>query len=433
MSNRNKRTGSRGGRYQQQFNDGLKNVQNQLINNRNPQHTNQVASAAIDGATLRQIYKTGLGSKITRLKAGSALDGTLEFDTEAERELYEDRLSKHVKQAAIFMQAFGRGIIVLFESNDDLSKPLRSDANRDRLQMRVFDGDMVTVGDVSIDLTNERYQKPVYYIVRGQMIHWSRVVDFTYVQPTETDAPLYRYGGISEFELIYSQIINDGVIERAAGRIVDVSSNLFYKVKGFKQLMEAKKDSHIVEYFSRVENFRGIWGATLMDSEDEVENVTQTLSNLSEVDQITLRRLAMVTGIPLAVLVGENVKGLNSTGENEMIIYRSMLQQFQSNYLIDPIRRLCRVFGIESVKFSKSQGETAQSKIEYEAKAIENALKLWQMGEDAEKYLSERGVVKADNFDEFWSGGGDDEADQLQQQLQRQMQAQLTNGNNPLQ
>ncbi len=433
MSNRKRNTGNRGGRCQQKFSDGLKNVQNQLINNRNPQHTNQVTSTAIDGATLRQIYKTGLGNKITRLKAGNALDGTLEFDTEAERELYEERLAKHVKQAAIFMQAFGRGIIVLFESNDDLSKPLRSDANRDRLQMRVFDGDMVSVGDVSIDLTNERYQKPIYYIVRGQMIHWSRVVDFTYVQPTETDAPLYRYGGISEFELIYSQIINDGVIERAAGRIVDVSSNLFYKVKGFKQQMQIKQDQYIIDYFTRVENFRGIWGATLMDSEDEVENVTQTLSNLSEVDQITLRRLAMVTGIPLAVLVGENVKGLNSTGENEMIIYRSMLQQFQSNYLIDPIRRLCRVFGIESVKFSKSQGETAQSKIEYEARAIENALKLWQMGEDAEKYLSERGVIKADNWDEFWSGGGDGEAEQLQRQLQQQMQAQLTNGNNPLQ
>ena len=140
------------------------------------------------------------------------------------------------------------------------------------------------------------------------------MIDFTYVEPVEREAAIYRYGGISEFELIYAQLVNDAIIERAAPAIVEKNSTMFYRVKGFKQAIQDSKEQSMVDYFSKLETARSIYGAGILDLEDDVKTVDQTLANLHEVDQIALKRLAMVTGIPLMMFGGEQPKGLNATG-----------------------------------------------------------------------------------------------------------------------
>ena len=56
-----------------------------------------------------------------------------------------------------------------------------------------------------------RYNQAQDYYVRGNKVDVSRVIDFTYVDPVDTDKGTYQYGGISEYELIYEQLINDGI------------------------------------------------------------------------------------------------------------------------------------------------------------------------------------------------------------------------------
>jgi hypothetical protein len=392
------------------FTDGLKSFVSSLVNSRDPLAQNYFDSTILTDEDRRQIYRTGIGNKIVRLKAGYALKDTLQFDRADDEKFYKRRLEKHVKAAARWMVAMGRGIIVLHMRGDDLSKPLgRFDS--DRGLFSVFSGDMVTQGSVDMDLQSPRYYKPITYNVRGKPIHYSRVIDFTYVQPPDLDAPKYRYGGVSEYDLIYQQLVADGIVQRASPRILDKASTLFYKIKGFKTEMQSGNEADMVNYFSRLEELRGIWAAGLIDQEDEVEVVTQTLSNLAEADQITLRRLAMVTGIPLAMLVGENVKGLNSTGDNERLIFQEMIETVQSDYLIEPINELLRACGVNDAMFKENQGETPQSKIEYETKAIDNAVKLAGLGEDYRDYLKDKGILTSDDFDQVFGesdeGSGD--------------------------
>lgn len=385
------------------FYDGLKNVFNQLVNRRSALSQNIVTANVLSGEQQRTIFRTGLGSKIAGIKGVHPLDDTLIFESTADEEFYKARLDKIVKRASKFMIAFGRGIILLHSPGDDLSKPLGT-VDDSLIKIDVFDGDMVTVSDINVDLSRPRYLKPNSYHVRGATLHWSRVIDFTYVKPPELDAPSYQYGGISEFELVYNQIINDGIVERASTTILEKSSNFIYKIQGFKDALRSKKDKEVVEYFGRVEDFRSNYGAVLIDSEDDVTSITQQLANLSEVDQITLRRLAMVTGIVLPILIGENVKGLNSTGDNESKIHQQMLSGIRSEYLLDPINELMRTLGRGKVSFKDAQGQTPGEEAAYEKIVIDNAVQLNAMGEDGAKYLEGKGVIVKDKWEDFFGG-----------------------------
>jgi hypothetical protein len=47
---------------------------------------------------------------------------------------------------------------------------------------------------------------------------------------------------------------------------------------------------------------------------------------LKDTDDISLRRIAMVSGVPLPMLIGENVKGLNSSGTQEKTSFNEMIE-----------------------------------------------------------------------------------------------------------
>ena len=385
------------------FTDGLMDVFSGLINKRNGVNRNVVQTRKLDDSEMRTMYKTGLMSKIIRLKAGYSLNDTIQFDSTDDEKFYNKNLAKHVKKATKFMLGFGRGVIVMFNKDDDLITPLKpGDCDPHTLQLRVFSGDMVTALSPNYDLRNPRYYKPTQYIVNGQQVHWTRVIDMTYYEPSEKDKPDYNYGGLSESELIYDQFVADGVVQRAASTIIDKASTFVYKIKGYKDAIAMKKDADIVKYVSTCEDGRSIYGALVTDSEDMVEVLNQSLADLDKVDNITLRRLAMVTGLGMTVLIGEQASGLNSSGTSERQGFQDTIENLQSDYQLEPINLLAKIFGLGEVSFKENQGQSAVERIDYEAKAVINAKALWEMGEDHETYLKNKDIVKQDDWENFW-------------------------------
>ena len=379
------------------FTDGVQSLVSSLINRRAITAQNVIVSNALDAETLRRVYRHGIMNKIVRLKAGHALKDTLQFASVKDEQFYEVRLSKIVKQSTKWMLAFGRGIIVFHAKGDDLRKPI-GQIDSDTVQLEIFSGDMVTTGDIDRDLDSPRYYKPIQFNVRGHVIHWSRVVEFNYVEPPELDAPSYMYGGISETELIYEQLLADGIVQRASPKIIEKAATKYYKVAGFKDAMRTGTETDMINYFSQMEDIVGLYSAGLIDKEDEVEVITQTIANLADADRITLRRLAMVCGISISQLIGESPKGLGATGDTERQYDQAMIEALQSDYLLDPINHLMRKLGQGRVTFKKNQGETPNDRMDYETKAIANAQILWAMGEDYTKYLEDNDVIQIDDF-----------------------------------
>lgn len=389
------------------FADGLASLTNKLANNRSAQNTNRMTAYRVDWDELRAIYRSGMGSKIVRLKSGIALDDTLSFESKEDEAFYKSRLQQHVKDAAKFQLGFGRSLMVIHEPGADLSQPLGKISDWSRVRYHVFSGDMVYVQSVNYNLNSPDYFKPTRYSVRGFTIHPSRAVDFSYVRPVEFDAPEYFFGGISEFELIRNELVSDQVVQRAVPAILEKSSTLFYKIKGFKQALQDKREDDIVRFTQAMESVRSVFGAGLLDQEDEIEVHNQALTNLSESDMITLRRLALVTGLPLSWLVGEAANGLNSTGEGERQVLKQTIASYQSEYLLEHINRLMRLHGRGEVEFKDGLLETDADRMTMDTKAIQNALVLWQMGEDYDQYLRDHDVIKPDNWDELFAGDPD--------------------------
>ena len=381
--------------------DGIVDLYNSLANNRNATSNNIISSNRVDDGQLNEIYKTGLGNKIVRVKAGYALkSNALNFSSVEDKTFYLAKLEAKVKKAFKWSLVFGRGIIVINDGTD-LSLPLE-DVIRGNVKFDVFSGDMISVTSYEMDLSGSRYLQPEFYNVRGYNFHYSRVIDLTYVEVTDQDAPTYNYGGLSEYELIYNQIVNDGIVERASASILEKNSSLFYKIKGFKTALENKQESNLVKFYKMAEDRRSIHGAGLIDSEDDVVNVSQSLTNLKEADDISLRRIALVTGIPLPMLVGESVGGLNSAGTQEKTSFNEMIELLQQDYLVAPLNALFGKLGMSTVSFKDNQNVTPLEKVEYETKVIDNAVKLNDMGYDAETYMKEHGV-QGKSKDDFTS------------------------------
>lgn len=386
-----------------QFLDGVKDLINGLTNRRNPLNTNTLDdSGALTDQTKRAAFKIGVHNKALRLKTGHALKNTIQFDSTADKEFYDERLAPHVKKAVIGMLNYGRGVIVIHAKGDDVTKPLGKVQDPARLKFTSFYGDMVTIGGVEMDLNGD-YFKPLYYNIRGQSFHCSRVIDFTYVEPSEYEAPTYRYGGISETELVYSQLLNDGIVERASATIIEKASTFIYKIAGFKDALRAKKEKELIKYFERMESVRNIMGAVLLDSEDEATAVNQQLTNLDSVNDMSLRRLAMVYGIPLPYLIGENVKGMNAVGENERQIFQDMIEALQSDYILRPLKALCTICTLGPIAFKENQGETPVARVTYEGLVLDNATKLYALGEDHTRYLNDKGIMPRNDWDDFFN------------------------------
>lgn len=391
------------------FADGLTSLISKITNRRNPLGANVFTAKRLMPEQQRAVYRTGIGNKIIRTKAGYALTDTLNFTAKTDADIWHNKLERHAVMATQYMLAYGRGIIVLHQRGDNLSQPLADKLDPNKALINVFSGDMVTTPSPVLDLQSPRYLKPNVYVVRGQSIHHSRVIDFTYVMPPELDMPEYHYGGISEFELIYPQLINDAVIERSSAAIVEKSSTMVYKIAGFNESIMAGREDKLVEYFTQLENYRSIHGALLFDAENDAVNISQAINNLAEVNEMALRRIAMVTGIPVSYLVGEAVRGLNATGANERVVLSDTVYQLQSNYLTSPVWALCDKLGLGERVWADDQGVTDAERAEHEGKIIDNGVKLATIGEDAQEYLVERGLAKKQDFDSFWSDGGEAE------------------------
>lgn len=385
------------------FADGLIHIANELVNKRNPAMQNQIVAHKIQDSEIRALLRTGLGSKIIRLKSGYAMNDTLHFTDKSDKVMYESYLQTHAKKAVSMMLAYGRACLVIVEHGADLSKPRTESLEVDKVTLQVLTPDVITVSAVDRDLSSSRYMKPTTYNARGVTFHHSRVVDFTYVQPAEFDLPTYQWGGVSEFELIRAQIINDGIVERASGAIVEKNSVIWHKIAGFKESVRAGRDDEVVGYYSALESIKSIYGAGIADAEDDIISVAQALTNLDDVDNITLRRLAMVTGIPLSILVGENVQGLNASGDNERDSFQDTIDNLQSSHILAPLNECFGVFGMKPVTFKDNQAASALERIEYDTKAISNARMLWEMGEDYRKYLKDKEVIMHESFDQFFA------------------------------
>lgn len=381
--------------------DGIKSFTNSLANTRNALKSNRIEHCEpISSEELNNIYKIGIANKIVRLKSISVFKEGFYSEDQKTADFVNKKMMREIKNATKWMLVFGRGIVVI-DDGSSFNEPLSKNINLNTVKIKSFSGYNLTA--TVINTTNpqkDRYCKPNIYHINGLSIHHSRVLDFTYIDPSFNDKPYYQFGGISEFELIYNQLINDQIVERSGASILEKNSTLFYRIKGFKDRLRNKQEGEVIKYISNMERVRSIYGAGILDQEDETKIENQSLSNLADVDLISLRRLSLVTGLTLSWLVGESVKGLNSTGENENQIFWNTIKALGQEY-IEPVLNdgLINKLGLNEAYLVDQYQQNPLDKAQKESVILDNALKMQSLGIDYEDYLKSKGVVKESDLD----------------------------------
>jgi hypothetical protein len=84
------------------------------------------------------------------------------------------------------------------------------------------------------------------------------------------------------------------------------------------------------------------------------------------------------------------------------------IETLQSEFLLEPINRLMALHGRGRVWFKENQGEAPSERVEYEQKALKNALIMYQLGEDYRKYLQDKDVITPDAWDQVFPAVDDD-------------------------
>lgn len=378
--------------------DSLTNTLSELQNSRNAISNHRQERTGRDLAELSALFSSnGLCRRIVDIKAGYALSDSIKFTLVESAQSYNSELASKVLECARYMVAFGRGAIALTRDGENLAEPFDSEGEG-KLTATVFAGNEIfTTAENQTHPSLPRYRQPTAYQMGGVHFHYSRVVDFTWVKPSPIDLPIYNYGGMSEFEICRDELILNGIITTALGNIVGQMSTFVRKIDGFHDALRAGQKDAIINAMSVSEVNRGLTGSLLIDGKDDVLAVSQTLTGLSEVDQSALRRLSMVTGIIMPLLIGENVKGLNATGDNERQLHNVMVSAIRNNHLKGPLTQLFKAFRMGDWAFSDDGSESEFQRADRHAKIIANAAALENMGLDGSQLIYDSGIIAEPN------------------------------------
>jgi len=91
-----------------------------------------------------------------------------------------------------------------------------------------------------------------------------------------------------------------------------------------------------------------------------------------------------------------------------MTTFFMMIQNFQTAYLIDNINDLMEKLGFGDVEFKQPEQQTPKEKADLQSVVLDNATKLFNLGEETEDYLNENGFQTKDTFDLFKDELGDE-------------------------
>lgn len=380
--------------------DGFYSLLSNLMNEKASQDIYYCSRVSTE--QLRQMYRTGLGNKIISIKASYALNDTLLYPSTSAEGFYKEKLDHLVRDVVRYMLAFGRGGILIVDGQP-LSQPLRRNIDNGSLIFHAFDGDYVHVKSGLLNPFDDDFLKPEYYIIQGSRIHPSRFIDFTYKKPALRDLPVYQYGGISELEFLKDDLDLHNRINRTVNIILEKNSTFVYKVSGMTSIMNDcdGNDNEIAKLARGIESLRGVAGSVVIDKDFmDVTTVEQGLTILNDALLMNQRNLSCNSGIPISWLFGENVKGLNSTGEQEAGMFNQMIKQLQHDHLYAPLSKLFKACGLGHVTFKKDQNVTEFQRLQIDGSILDNAFKLEKIGINASGYLEQNGLKVFDNFED---------------------------------
>lgn len=260
-------------------------------------------------------------------------------DADDKKEVEEVMNSYDVKGkinlAMKWARVFGGAVIVIIIDGDDPEQPL--DIERIRpgslKNFLVLDRYNIYPSVADRDIMSENYGEPDYYtVVRGgQAIHNSRIIKFNGIIPSIREYEQNNFWGNSNFTRLFEPVSDSQTVSQSINNLVFESNVDVYRIEGLNALVAEGKDNLVVKRLQIAAKMKSIINGIALDKEDEYEKKLANFTNLAEIDDKFIQKVAGAGDIPVTRLMGKSPSGMNATGESDMLNYYDNVSSLQEN------------------------------------------------------------------------------------------------------
>ena len=352
-----------------------------------------------------------VGKKIIEIPVNRALKNglILEMDDKAkEKEVW--KIWKDLKMEALIIKAqrsadiYGSSIILLKDKTQD---PLGVAKDYKSLEPILVEYPFYSVSPSS---QNSLEPGLVTFSNLGITADISFCAVFTGSAVPSRLAPEYKFFGMSAFQNLWNAIVNDATIMTAVANITYRSSIRHYRLKGLKSQVLAGRIDQVLQRVGLLDESASIFGSVVMDEEDDMQIISQSLSGLADIDKRSGERLSAASGLPATLLLGKSPDGQNSTGESDDDNFVAFVENYQQK-MQPPIDKISAatitLAGAENkdwnMRFKTPDAVSFDKKPDFEAKILLNAsamLNELSLPEDVVKrYLLENNIIMQEEHD----------------------------------
>jgi len=301
------------------------------------------------------------------IRVGSQYDTDALGAKEESEKLMKDELKRlsainRLTKAAVWGNVFGIGVVLigLDDGAEDLSEPVDENRIRSILHLTVYDKRRVTIKEYYENAEEPKYGEPKVYTLgakhKGESIdvHESRVLVFGGVR-TPDDEKSNR-GGF-DYSLLNraNKVIRQTSMswDTLSAMIGEASQGVFY-IDGYIEALAGDEEDVIEKRMTLMDMMRNRLRALVLDAASErFERVPVSFAGLTEAFDQLMYRLSLATTIPVTIIMGRSPAGMNATGESDLEMFYSRVENFRELSVTPEVEKLIRyIFAASDGPFS---------------------------------------------------------------------------------
>lgn len=240
-----------------------------------------------------------------------------------------------VNTAMKWARVYGGAALIFVFDNQDLTDPLEiKKISKESLKnILVLDKYELVAHSVDRNILSPNFGKPEFYTINrtGDIVHYTRTVIFQGFIPSLKAWERENFWGLSYFTKGYdpiksSQMVSENINLATYEANVDV-----YRINGLNSMVAEGDDATVIKRLQIAHEMKSVVNGMALDKEDEYEKKGNNFTNLAEIDDRFIQKVAGAWNIPVTRLLGISPAGMNSTGESDMLNYYDTVQSNQEN------------------------------------------------------------------------------------------------------
>jgi len=291
------------------------------------------------------------------IRVGADYDADAIEAKKRDEKLMRDELARlkavsKLTSAAVWGNVFGKGValIGIDDGSESLDQPVNEGGIRSILHLTVYDKRRVTVKEYYEDSNEPKYGDPKVYTLSAKArqgeaidVHESRVLTFEGVR-TPDDEKSNRGGFDYSFLNRAHKIVRQTAMswDTLSALIAEASQGVFY-IDGYIEALAGDEEEVIEKRMTLIDMMRNRLRSLVLDAQSErFERVPVNFGGISEAFDQLMYRLSLATTIPVTILMGRSPAGMNATGESDLEMFYSRVENFRDLFVTPEAEKLIR-------------------------------------------------------------------------------------------